>query len=95
LIALTSSPAGPALVASLGALPLSSGETVGAVVVFTVFAAITVLVRVVGYLIAGKRLDPTLDTAKAWLIGNNTAVMAVLLVVFATSLLGDAIQILT
>jgi hypothetical protein len=43
----------------------------------------------------GQRLDSTLDRAKAWLIGNNTAVMAVLVVVFGTSLLGDAIQILT
>ncbi len=80
---------------SIGALALSSGETVGAVVVFTLIAAITVLVPVIGYLIAGRRLDPTLDHAKAWLIGNNTAVMAVLFVVFGVSLLGDAIQILT
>jgi len=81
--------------ASIGAVPLTSGETVGAVVVFTVIAAITVTVPVIAYLIAGKRLDPTLDHAKAWLIGNNTAVMAVLIVVFGVSLLGDAIQILT
>ena len=81
--------------ASMGALPLSSGATVGAVVVFTVIAAITVTAPVVAYLIAGQRLDPTLDQAKAWLIGNNAAVMAVLVVVFGTSLLGDAVQILT
>jgi threonine/homoserine/homoserine lactone efflux protein len=80
---------------SIGALALSSGETVGAVLVFTMIAAITVLVPVVGYLIAGRRLDPTLDRTKAWLIGNNTAVMAVLFIVFGVSLLGDAIQILT
>jgi len=81
--------------ASIGALPLSTGETVGAVAVFTVIAAITVTVPVIAYLIAGQRLDPTLDTAKAWLIGNNAAVMAVLILVFGVSLLGDAIQILT
>lgn len=80
---------------SLGALPLTTGETVGAVVVFTLIAAITVMVPVIAYLIAGNRLDPTLDQAKAWLIDNNTAVMAVLIVVFGVSLLGDAIQILT
>ena len=81
--------------ASIGALPLTTGQTVGAVVVFTVIAAITVMVPVIAYLFAGKRLDPTLDQAKAWLIGNNAAVMAVLIIVFGTSLLGDAIQILT
>ena len=80
---------------SIGALPLSTGETVGAVVVFTVIAAITVTVPVIAYLIAGERLDPTLDHAKAWLLGNNSAVMAVLIIVFGVSLLGDAIQILT
>jgi len=81
--------------ASMGALPLTTNETVGAIVVFTVIAASTVLAPVIAYLIAGKRLDPTLDRAKGWLIDNNGAVMAVLLVVFGTSLLGDAIQILT
>lgn len=80
---------------SIGALPLSTSETVGAVVVFTLIAAITVTIPVIGYLIAGRRLDRTLEHAKAWLIGNNTAVMAVLFVVFGVSLLGDAIQILT
>ena len=43
----------------------------------------------------GAFLDATLDRAKAWLIGNNTAVMAVLFVVFGVNLVGDAIQILT
>jgi threonine/homoserine/homoserine lactone efflux protein len=80
---------------SMGALPLSTSETAGAVAVFTLIAAITVMIPVIAYLIAGKRLDPTLDQAKAWLIGNNTAVMAVLILVFGVSLLGDAIQILT
>ena len=80
---------------SIGALPLSTGETVGAVVVFTLIAAISVMVPVLAYLIAGSRIDPTLDTAKGWLIGNNAAVMAVLFLVFGVSLFGDAIQILT
>ena len=79
---------------SIGALALSTSETVAAVVVFTLIAAITVTVPVVAYLVAGQRLDPTLDHAKAWLIRSNTAVMAVLILVFGTSLLGDAIQIL-
>ena len=80
--------------ATLGSLPLSTGEMVGAVAVFTVIAALSVAVPVVAYLIAGSRLDPTLDRTKAWLIANNTAVMAVLLLVFGVSLLGDALQIL-
>lgn len=79
---------------SLGALPLSTSETVSAVAVFTLIAALTVAVPVVAYLVAGARLDPTLDRTKAWLIENNTAVMAVLLLVFGVNLLGDGLQIL-
>ena len=62
---------------------------------FTLIAGISVMVPVVAYLVSGHRLDDTLDAAKAWLISNNAAVMAVLFVVFAAKLIGDAISILT
>lgn len=81
--------------ASLGALSLSSGRTAGAVVAFTALATLTVTLPVLGYLVAGRRLAPALDRTKTWLIANNATVMAVLLVVFGVSLLGDALQILT
>lgn len=81
--------------ASIGALGLSGGEATGAVGVFTLIAGISVMVPVVAYLVSGHRLDDTLDAAKAWLISNNAAVMAVLFVVFAAKLIGDAISILT
>lgn len=80
--------------ATIASLSLSTGETVGAIVVFTAIAALTVVVPVVAYLLAGARLDPTLDSTKAWLIDNNTAVMAVLFVVFGMNLIGDGLQIL-
>lgn len=80
--------------ASFGALPLTTAETTGAIVVFTVIASLTVAVPVIGFLVAGDRLGPLLDRSKAWLIENNGAVMAVLFVVFAVSLVGDAIEIL-
>jgi threonine/homoserine/homoserine lactone efflux protein len=81
--------------ATFGALSMSTGETAGSIAVFTAIASITVTVPVIGYLVAGRRLDPTLDRTKAWLIDNNAAVMSVLFLVFGVSLLGDAIQILT
>ena len=77
------------------ALVVDGEPTVGAVAVFTLIAAITVIVPVVGYLIGGERLDSTLDRTKAWLIANNNAVMAVLFLVFSVSLFGDALEILT
>ncbi|WP_278236343.1 GAP family protein [Isoptericola sp. AK164] len=81
--------------ASLAALPLSTGETVVAVVVVTALATLTVTLPVLGYLVAGRRLAPVLDRTKTWLIANNATVMAVVLLVLGVSLLGDALQILT
>ncbi len=79
---------------TIGSIGLSGGETVAAVAMFTVLAALTVAVPVIAYLVAGDRLDQLLDGAKEWLIRNNTAVMAVLMVIFGFGLLGDAIEIL-
>ena len=62
--------------------------------IFTVLASLTIAIPVIGYLIAGKRLQPTLDTTKDWLIQNNSTVMSVLLLVFGVILIGDAIRIL-
>ena len=49
---------------------------------------------VIGYLIAGDRADSALAKAKDWLIQNNSVVMAILLLVFGVSLIGDVIEIL-
>jgi hypothetical protein len=40
-----------------------------------------------------NRLDSTLNSAKEWLIRNNTVVMAVLILVFGVNLIGDGITI--
>lgn len=84
--------AGAAVVISTSGL--STSEEVGALLVFTLIAASTVAVPVIGYLIVGDRADSTLANAKDWLIQNNSVVMAVLLLVFGVSLIGDAIEIL-
>ena len=73
---------------------LSTGQEFGTLIVFTLIAASTVAVPVIGYLIAGDRADTTLANAKDWLIQNNTVVMAVLLLIFGISLIGDSIEIL-
>ena len=80
--------------ATIGSIKLTTTETVGTVIVFTLVAATTVVIPVVGYLIAGDRIDGPLDTTKTWLIDNNSTVMAILLLVFGVVLLGDAIKIL-
>ncbi len=84
-----------AAAATISAAGLSAGQEVGALLVFVLIAASSVVVPVIGYLIVGERADAAFANAKDWLIQNNSVVMAVLLLVFGVSLLGDAIQILT
>jgi threonine/homoserine/homoserine lactone efflux protein len=80
--------------AEIGAAQLDTGQTVLAVAAFTVVASMTIAIPVIGYLIAGDRIQPALDSTKNWMIRNNTAVMSVLLLVFGVILVGDAISIL-
>ncbi len=81
--------------ATIGSIEMTTTETATTVILFTLVAAATVVIPVAGYLIAGDRLDGSLDAAKTWLMENNSTVMAVLLLVFGAVLLGDAIGILT
>ncbi|MFV2000571.1 MAG: GAP family protein [Acidimicrobiia bacterium] len=83
-----------AAAATIAGAGLSGGEQATALAIFTLIAASTVAVPVIGYLIVGERADQTFASAKDWLIQNNSIVMAVLLLVFGVSLVGDALQIL-
>jgi len=83
-----------AAAATIAAAGLSTSEETAALLVFTLIAASTVAVPVIGYLIVGERADEAFANAKDWLIQNNSVVMSVLLLVFGVSLIGDAVQIL-
>jgi threonine/homoserine/homoserine lactone efflux protein len=76
---------------TIGAAHLPTGQIVVAMVVFTLLACSTVAVPVVGYLAARDRMAAPLDRLRAWLTQNNAAVMAVLLLVIGTVLLGKGI----
>ena len=80
--------------AVIGAADLNTGETVLAVGAFTIVASVTIAIPVIGYLIAGDRIQPALDNTKDWMIQNNPAVMSVLLLIFGVILVGDAISII-
>ncbi len=80
--------------ATISASDLSTGQQIGALLIFAAIAASTVAVPVIGYLIAGNRAEQTLAEAKDWLIQNNATVMGVLVLVLGVSLVGDAIRIL-
>jgi len=83
-----------AAAATIAGAGLSVGEQTGALLIFTLIAASTVAIPVVGYLIVGERADESFAKAKDWLIQNNSVVMAVLLLVFGVALIGGAVQIL-
>jgi threonine/homoserine/homoserine lactone efflux protein len=83
-----------AAAATIAAADLSSGEQTAVLLIFTLIAASTVMIPVVVYLIIGERADASFEKAKDWLIQNNSVVMAVLLLVFGVTLIGDAAQIL-
>ena len=76
---------------TIGAAHLSGGGDVVAVVVFTVIAASTVAIPVIGYLAARDRMARPLESLRDWLEQNNATVMAVLLLVIGVVLLGKGI----
>lgn len=72
-----------------GGLPV--GKSVVAVAIFTAIAASTVLVPVVGYLVARKRMAPALFSLREWLAHNNAVVMAVVMLVIGAALIGKGV----
>jgi len=76
---------------AIGEEGLTVGEIVVVIAVFSLLFSWTVLVPVVGYLLAADRLRGTLDALRAWLAHNNAIIMAVLLLVIGVSMLGKGI----
>jgi threonine/homoserine/homoserine lactone efflux protein len=76
---------------SIAQASLSTTDDAIAFAVFTVIGSITVALPTLAYLIMGERAQPSLDRAKTWLSVNNTAVMAVLFLVFGFTLLGKGL----
>jgi threonine/homoserine/homoserine lactone efflux protein len=76
----------------IGSAALDLGGDVVAVAVFTVVAASTVAVPVLGYLVAAERMRGPLDSLKAWLEHNNATVMATLILVIGAVLVGKGVS---
>lgn len=66
-----------------------------AAAVFTLIAASTVAIPVIGYLTARSKMAGPLDSLRGWLIQNNVRVSAVMLVVIGVVLLVKGISGLT
>lgn len=76
---------------TIGAAHVSGTDEVIAVAIFTVIAASTVAVPVIGYLSARRAMEAPLNDLRDWLTQNNATVMAVLLLVIGVVLLGKGI----
>ena len=63
--------------------------------VFTVLASVSVAGSVLYYILAGAKAKERLDPLKVWLLRNDAAVMAVLLLVFGVILFGQGFGGLT
>ena len=73
----------------------STSEAVVSLIVFVVIASLTIAGPVAFYLLGGDRAKAQLDSAKGWLAVHNSAVMAVLFLVFGVNLISKGIPPLT
>lgn len=74
--------------------PEDTSTTVVAALVFAVVASAGVVAPVVIYFSMGARATQILDELKSWMIHNNAAIMAVLLLVLGAKMLGDGVSVL-
>lgn len=76
---------------AVGAAQLTGGEISVVILIYTLIAACTVAVPVIGYLLAADTLRGPLDSLREWLQKENATIMAVLLLVIGVSTLGKGI----
>lgn len=77
---------------AVGGASLSLNGEIVAVAVFVVISATTVIVPVIGYLVAAQKLAAPLGRVKTWLEENSQTVMAVLVLVIGAVLIGKGIS---
>jgi threonine/homoserine/homoserine lactone efflux protein len=75
----------------IGTGGLTAGETTLVIVIFLLIAACTVVVPVVAYLLASKRMAGPLESLRGWLVHNNATVMALVLLVIGVVIIGKGI----
>jgi len=75
----------------IGTAPLSLGQDTASITIFTVLAACTVLIPVIGYLVAPNRMFGPLETLRTRLVDENVTIMAVSLLVIGVSMIGNGL----
>jgi threonine/homoserine/homoserine lactone efflux protein len=79
----------------LAQLDLSTVDVVVSLIVFVIVATVTIAGPVAYYVLGGDNAKRVLDDMKDWLRVHNTAVMAVLLLVFGIDLIAKGLPPLT
>lgn len=80
--------------AAIAAATSDVGAQLGALAVFVVVASLGVAAPLVVYVAVPARAGALLDELKTWMVQNNAAIMAVLLLVIGAKMLGDGIAAL-
>lgn len=76
---------------AFGRAGLGGGQVVLAVGIFTLIAALSVLVPVLLYLVAPAKAAGVLENVRTWLTANNAVIMMVVMLVLGTQLLGKGL----
>ena len=76
---------------TIAAASLPGTEQAVAILAFTLIAMIGVAIPLVIYFGAGEKAGLILAELKTWMVANNTAIMAVLFLVFGVKLLGSGL----
>lgn len=71
---------------AVGAVPLEPVEVVVVALAFTAVASVSVATPVLLHLVAGRRVTGALAATRTWLLANNAAVLAVVMVVIGLGL---------
>jgi len=77
---------------AVGAAGLGDAETVIVLAVYSLLAVSTVLVPVVGYLLASSAMRAPLEQLRLWLERNNATVMSILLLVIGVVSIGKGLS---
>ena len=75
----------------VGGAGLTFGQAVIVIIIFVLLAGCTVIIPVIGYLVASARLAGPLDSLRVWLVDNNAVIMAVVLLVIGVAVIGKGI----
>lgn len=74
----------------VGALGLPVMQQAMSAILYVLIASASIIVPTVAFLLAGHRLDKTLDALREWLVQYNAVIMSILLLMIGLNMIGKA-----